>query len=108
MRMSEWWAGGGGGEDLAEACTKNPVKDFCMKRFFLSLLSYHAPPQGIGIAGEARLPLLVHSILLRQVHKVGRKDEAKKADVQGGDKLLKNTGKKNIIYERSYKYEGRS
>lgn len=85
--MGEWWAGVGG--DLVEACIKTPVKDFCMKRFFLSLPSYHAPPQGISIAGEARLPLLVHSILLRQVHKVGRKDEAKKANVQGGDKLLK-------------------
>lgn len=92
------------GEDLAEVCTKTSVKDYCRKRFFPSLPSYHAPPQGISITGEARLPLLVHGILLRQVHKVGRKDEAKKANVQGGDKLLKNTVKTNILYESSYKY----
>lgn len=78
-------------------------KDFCTKWFFPGLLSYHAPPQGISIAGEARLPLLIHGILLSQIHKVGRKDKAKKSNVQGGDKLLKNTVKKNIIYERSYK-----
>lgn len=54
-------------------------------------MPYHAPPQGISIAGEACLPLLIHGILLRQVHKVGRKDEAQEANVQGRDKLLKNT-----------------
>lgn len=56
-------------------------------------MPYHAPPQGISIAGEACLSLLIHSILLRQVHKVGRKDEAQEANVQGRDKLLKNTAK---------------
>lgn len=54
-------------------------------------LPYHAPPQGIGVAGEARLALLIHGVLLRQVHKVGRKDQAEEANVQGGDQLLKNT-----------------
>lgn len=69
-----------------------------MKWFFPGLLAYHAPPQGISVAGEARLSLLIHSILLCQVHEVGRKDEAKKADVQGGDKLLKKTVKKQTLY----------
>ena len=50
--------------------------------------SYHAPPQGVGIAGEARLPLLVHRVLLGQVHKVGGEDEPQEADVQSGDQLL--------------------
>lgn len=44
-------------------------------------LPYHAPPQRIGVAGEARLALLIHSIFLRQVDEVGRKDQAKEANV---------------------------
>lgn len=94
-RIQKNVGGGEGGKNFAETCIKTSVKDFCMNWFFPGLLPYHAPPQGISIAGEARLPLLIHGILLRQVHKVGRKDEAKKANVQGGDKLLKNTVNKN-------------
>ncbi len=59
--------------------------------YFLVQLPYHTPPQGIGVAGEACLALLIHSILLRQVDKVGGKDQAQEANVQGGDQLLKNT-----------------
>ena len=51
-------------------------------------MPYHAPPQGISIGGEASLALLVHSILLRQVHKVGGEDQPQEADVQRGDQLL--------------------
>ena len=59
--------------------------------YFLVKLPYHAPPQGICVAGEARLALLIHSILLRQVDEVGGEDQAQEADVQRGDQLLQST-----------------
>lgn len=54
-------------------------------------MSYHSPPQGVSIAGEACFALLIHSVLFRQVDKVGGEDEAEEANVQGGNQLLENT-----------------
>lgn len=54
-----------------------------------SLLPYHAPPQRVGVAGKARLALLVHGVLLRQVDEVRGEDQTQEADVQGGDQLLR-------------------
>ncbi len=71
---------------------------------FLVKLPYHTPPQGISIAGEACLALLIHSILLRQVDKVGGKDQAEKADVQGGDQLLENKLPKEYFMKMLYMY----
>lgn len=76
-----------------------------MRFYFLVRPPYHTPPQGIGVAGEARLALLIHSILLRQVDKVGGKDQTKEADVQSRDQLLENTLKtpKDGVMEKLYK-----
>lgn len=62
---------------------------------------HHAPPQGIGVAGEARLALFIHSVLFRQVDKVGGKYQAQESDVQGGDQLLKQTQEVGCMKEGS-------
>lgn len=75
---------------------------------FLVQPPYHAPPQGIGVAGEARLALLIHSVFLRQVDEVGGEDQAQEADVQGRDQLLENKTKDDVVKmprERFYAYE---
>lgn len=58
---------------------------------------YHSPPQGISVAGEARLAFFINSIFFRQVHKVGGEDEAEEANVKGGDQFL---GDKKIPQHR--------
>ena len=52
------------------------------------VLTYHPPPEGIGVAAKLDAARLVHGVLLGQVHEVGGEDEAQEADVQGGDQLL--------------------
>lgn len=84
------------GKDGKCWCSRIPNHGGSPRTSVKGLLSYHAPPQGISIAGEARLPLLIHGVLLCQVHKVGRKNEAEKANVQGRDELLKNTTQKTL------------
>lgn len=52
------------------------------------LATHHAPPESVGVAGE--IPFALPGILLlRQVHEVGREDQAQEADVEGRDQLLR-------------------
>lgn len=60
-------------------------------------LPHHAPPQRISVAGEARLALLVHGILLGKVDEVGGEDQAQEADVQGGDQLLEHRSSRTFL-----------
>ena len=50
---------------------------------------YHSPPEGVCIAGEICFSVDPCGVLLRQVDKVGREDEAQETNVQRRDQLLK-------------------
>lgn len=59
--------------------------------------TYNAPPECICITQEACLPLLIHCIFLRQIHKIRGEDQTQEANVQCRYQLL---------VERGHSYNG--
>ena len=53
------------------------------------LVTHHPPPQGVGVAVEALLPLRPHAVLLAEVDEVAGEDESEEPDVKGCDQFLR-------------------
>ena len=54
------------------------------------LMTYHSPPEGVGVAGEIWLEgVWSHGVLLGEVYEVTGEYEAEEADVERRDQLLK-------------------
>ena len=49
----------------------------------IAISTHHSPPQSISIAGK-----ILPRVLLSEIYKVGREDQAEKTYVQGGNKFL--------------------
>ena len=53
-------------------------------------MTYHSPPEGVGVAGEIWLEgVWSHGVLLGEVYEVTGEYEAEEADVERRDQLLK-------------------
>lgn len=59
--------------------------------------TYNTPPECIRITREARLPLLVHCVFLRQIHKIRGEDQTQEANVKCGYQLLAQKGHTTAI-----------
>ena len=55
----------------------------------LCWLTHHPPPQGVGVAVEALLPLRPHAVLLAEVDEVAGEDEGEEPNVESRDQFLR-------------------